>query len=49
VAWRAEFGHVRKQAIIRDLEDLGARAHWRDHVEIYAPGDGREAQPVMEV
>ena len=46
-SWKAEFGHVRKQAVIRDLEELGARGHWGDHVDIFAPGDGRDAEPVM--
>jgi len=46
-SWKAEFGYVRKRALIRDLEEMGARGHWGDHVDIFAPGDGREANPVM--
>jgi len=46
-SWKAEFGHVRKQAIIRDLQELGARGHWGDHVDIFLPEDGRDVEPAM--
>jgi hypothetical protein len=39
--WKAESGHVRKRALIGDLEELGARGHWGDHVDVFAPSDPR--------
>ena len=39
--WRSEFGHVRRRAVLRDLEELGGRGSWGNHVDIWSPSDVR--------